>query len=223
MKHLKRENSCLITPPNEISNELCRLKTGLLRVLKQGKSRIIAFTSATRKEGNTTVLGHFGSHLARSGESVVLVDTNLRHPLLHKLFNMPERNGLSEIVMGEIKIEDCIRAVNGSLGLITSGEAHPQFAGDILESELFDDVLLDLSERFTWVLCDCAPAALYNDAAVLAPKLDGVILTVRAESTRWEVAEAAKRRLEQAGANIIGMVLNRRQMHIPDWLYYLLS
>ena len=92
-----------------------------------------------------------------------------------------------------------------------------------MESEKFDDVLLQLSDRCAWVLCDCAPSTLYNDAAVLATKLDGIILTVRAESTRWEVAETAKRRLEQAGGNIIGMVLNRRRMHIPGWLYKILS
>ena len=116
-----RENNCLITPTSEISNELCRLKTGLQRAVKGRNSKIIAFSSSTRKEGNTTVLGQFGSHLARSGEKVILLDANLRHPALHNLFDVPKSGGLAEIVLEGKDVEECIKHIQGSLALVTSG------------------------------------------------------------------------------------------------------
>lgn len=219
MKSLLKESNCRIYPDGDISNELCRLKFGLLSAMKARLSRLIVFSSATRREGNTTVLSYFGQHLARSGENVILLDANLRHPSMHEIFNVQKSAGLAEIVLEGRGLEECLKPIQGSLSVITSGHADPDRTGDILESESFDHLLIELWCRPGWVLCDSAPVTLYNDATLLATKLDGIVMTLKAESTRQEVAETAKKRLERAGANIIGMVLNRRQQHIPGWLY----
>jgi Mrp family chromosome partitioning ATPase len=79
-----------------------------------------------------------------------------------------------------------------------------------------------LRERFDWVIVDGPPATVYSDAGILAPLVDGVVLVVEAEKTRWQVAEQAKRTLEESGAQLLGAVLSRRQFHIPEALYGLL-
>lgn len=223
MKASRKENNCRISPSGDIGSELCRLKFGLLNAMQGRHSRIIVFSSSTREEGNTTVLSYFGRHLSRSGENVILLDANLRHPSLHNVFNVRKEEGLAEIALHGRGLEECLKPVNGSLSVITSGSAEPERTGDVLESENFDNVLVELWDRPGWALFDCAPVNLYNDAALLAKKLDGIVITLKAESTRQEVAESAKKRLERAGANIIGIVLNRRQLHIPSWLYNLFA
>ena len=70
-----------------------------------------------------------------------------------------------------------------------------------------------------WIIFSCPPVNAYNDAAALAGMVDGVVLVIQAEKTRWEVAQSAKDRLEKAGANILGVVLNDRRHHIPEWIY----
>jgi len=169
------------------------------------------------------VLSQFGRHLARSGEKVILLDANLRSPSMHDYFQVPKSRGLADVVLGGMALEECIKPAGDSLGIVTSGNANPVRTAEVLESERFDELLVELWDRPGWVLCDSAPLTLYNDAALLAAKVDGVVLTLRAERTRMEVAQTAKRRLQSARANIIGMVLNRRQQHIPGWLYNLFS
>jgi len=76
--------------------------------------------------------------------------------------------------------------------------------------------------RFDWVVVDGPPITVYSDASILAPLVDGVVLVVEAERTRWEVVSQARRILEESGARILGAVLNRQRYHIPPALYGLL-
>jgi Mrp family chromosome partitioning ATPase len=76
-----------------------------------------------------------------------------------------------------------------------------------------------MRKRFAWILFDSACVNAFNDAATIGPKLDGTIMVVEAERTKREAALFAKRKLEEAGISLIGAVLNRRKMHIPEWLY----
>ena len=72
------------------------------------------------------------------------------------------------------------------------------------------------------MIVDGPPITVYSDAAILAPLVDGVVLVVEAEKTRWEVVSQAKRTLEESGGRILGAVLNRQRYHIPPALYGLL-
>ena len=73
-----------------------------------------------------------------------------------------------------------------------------------------------------WVLFDSPPINVYNDASALAAKMDGVVMVVQAENTRWEVAQSAKKKIKNAKVSLLGVILNRRKMHIPDWAYKML-
>jgi Mrp family chromosome partitioning ATPase len=70
-----------------------------------------------------------------------------------------------------------------------------------------------------WVMFDAPHINSYDDSIALAARVDGVIMVVEAEKTRWEVAEHAKQRVENSNGKILGVILNKRQSHIPDWLY----
>jgi len=89
----------------------------------------------------------------------------------------------------------------------------------IFESPKLADLIEVLRKEFDWIIFDCAPINLYPDSTVLAPRVDGVVLVIQAENKRAEVAIQAKEHLEQAGAKILGAVLNRRRYIIPEIVY----
>ena len=84
---------------------------------------------------------------------------------------------------------------------------------------LFIEQIKNLAD---WVLFDAPPVMTFNDARVLAPIVDGVIMVIEAEKTRWEVVNSARQRMEQGTGKILGAVLNKRKMHLPDWAYNML-
>jgi Mrp family chromosome partitioning ATPase len=87
------------------------------------------------------------------------------------------------------------------------------------ENERLKGIVDELKAAFDFVIFDSAPILPYSDTSVLVSKLDGAILIVKAEQTRWEVAQKAKEELEKSGAHILGAILNQRQYHIPGFIY----
>ena len=76
-----------------------------------------------------------------------------------------------------------------------------------------------MKERADWVLFDSPPITHHMDSVVLAPKVDGVVMVVEAERTRWEVAENARKSIKGGNGNVLGVILNKRRYPIPEWLY----
>jgi capsular exopolysaccharide synthesis family protein len=104
------------------------------------------------------------------------------------------------------------------LFVVTAGSpvANPS---SFFESARINALIEEMRKQADWILLTAPPVNAYNDAVTLAKKVDGVVLVVEAEQTRWEVAESAKERLEDAKAKILGVVLNNRKFHIPGWIY----
>ena len=183
------------------------------------KIKTLLFASATEAEGTTTVAINFARTLATAGESVLLVDANLRSPSLHQAFNLEQRNGLSELFQVKKSLSDVIKkTIVANLSVITSGAPHPN-PFSLFGADSIEPIVDMMKEQADWVLFDAPPVNAYNDSTSLAEKTDGVVLVVEAEKTRWEVAQKARRQLEQCGVRILGAVLNRRQMRIPGWAY----
>jgi Mrp family chromosome partitioning ATPase len=92
----------------------------------------------------------------------------------------------------------------------------------VLADPKFEDIVKELREKFSLVLFDSPPLAESSDALIIVPVADGVIMVIEAEKTRWQVAESARERMAMQGANILGVILNRRRFHIPRFIYRLL-
>lgn len=188
-----------------------------------GPPGVILVVSATHGEGASTVARELALLLGRDGRArPVLVDANLRTPSQHAAFGLERGRGLSEIAAQGLTLEQVLR--NGSsspVPLLTCGRPAGNPAG-LLGTPSVRILIETLRTRFDWVILDGAPVTVYSDAAILAPLSDGVVLVVEAERTRWEVAQQAKRVLEEAGGRLLGGVLSRRRLHIPQSLYGLL-
>jgi capsular exopolysaccharide synthesis family protein len=204
---------------HQVSEEYQRLKHNLRSLFPEAKSRALIFVGSTHGEGTSTVVATFGTVLATSGEQVMLVDANLRRPALHNLFSVDRAQGVSDLLLGLKDVKDVKKRTRlGNLSVITSG-VPPSTPGSLLSAKNVCSMIEQMKTESEWVLIDAAPLNEYNDAMVFCSEVDGAVLIVQAEETRWEVAERTKQRLNDARVGVVGAVLNRRKMYIPEWIY----
>lgn len=201
------------------AEEYKRLQKNIANLLPDTNPRTLLFAGVADGEGNETIVSRFSIVLAALGEKVLLVDIQMREPVLHQIFGIQQIPGTTELISGRLSLTEVIRRtpLEGLL-VIPGGSpvAHPFFANEL--ETLYDAT--DVMKAFAdWIIFSCSPVNTYNDASGFAGMVDGVVLVVQAEKTRWEVAQSAKDRLEKAGANILGVVLNDRRYHIPEWIY----
>lgn len=166
--------------------------------------------------GATTVAQNMAVMLhERSGEAVVLVEGNLRTPVLASRSGVTCGAGFTEFALGDQFMSTIVLdglqpgvslmpAASESMPLPLLRNAAPRLSG--------------LREKFRHVLVDLPPVLHFPDAVVLGGALDGVVLVIEAETTRWDAAQQAARRLEAGGVKLLGAVLNKKPRVIPDWL-----
>lgn len=206
-----------ITPRTVIEHH--HLKYNTLCLNSGKKIKALLFSSCTRGEGTSTVLINFTTSLAADGDRVLLVDANLRNPSLHAAFHLERENGLTELLLNQRTLEEVIKETGvPNLSVITSGAFHPNpFV--MCESSCLNARVEDMKSNADWVLFDSPAITSCRDAASLAASMDGVILVVEAEKTRWEVAENARKSIKRGNGNVLGVVLNKRKYPIPNWVY----
>ena len=168
--------------------------------------RTILATSSMPDEGKSTTIANLAVTIAQSEQSVILVDCDLRRPTLHTLFGVSNAAGLTSMMLQEGSQAPLQATDVPGLSLLPSGPQPPRPA-DILGSRRMDAVIASLKQQADFVLFDTPPINAVTDAAVLATKVDGVLLIFRSGSTRRDGARDARRLLQQVNANIVGVVL----------------
>jgi capsular exopolysaccharide synthesis family protein len=166
----------------------------------------IGITSPAAGEGKSTTVANLAIALAEGGRRVIVVDADLRRPGLHTLFGLARQEGLANLLVGEpvqLPLQDT--AAPG-VRLLASGPA-PANPLEALASRRFDQVLALARAQADFVLVDTAPAGALADAAVLAPRLEGMLLVVSAGRTKRDLARRAREQLERVNANVLGVVL----------------
>jgi capsular exopolysaccharide synthesis family protein len=181
---------------------------------------LVLFCSVESGAGTTWICAHAAETLASQVEgSVCLVDANLRTPFLHEYFGLDNLYGLSEALLQSRPIRTLTHQINGdNLWLVTSGSS-PLDPSVLLTFDRLRGCLVELRAEFDYVLVDGPPAILYADTALLGKLADGVVLVVRANSTRREAAKKAAEILASANVRLMGAVLNKRTFPIPEALY----
>ena len=168
--------------------------------------RTILATSTAPGEGKSTAIANLAVTLAQAEKRVILVDCDLRRPALHTLFDVPNNEGLTSLVLQEGSNLPLQPTNVPGLQLLTSGPLPPRPA-DILGSCRMEAVIAILVEHADIVLFDTPPVTAVTDAAVLATKVDGVLLVFRADNTKRGRAREARKCLERVNAHILGVVL----------------
>jgi non-specific protein-tyrosine kinase len=165
-------------------------------------------TSSAPDEGKSTTIANLAVTMAQAEQRVILVDCDLRRPTLHTFFDLSNEAGLTSMILAqedaEIPLQDT--GVPG-LSLLASGPLPPRPA-DVLGSRRMEAAIARLRAEADFVLFDTPPVVPVIDAAVLATKVDGVLLIFQANHTNRDRARKARQILEKFKANIVGVVLN---------------
>jgi non-specific protein-tyrosine kinase len=163
-------------------------------------------TSPAPEEGKSTTLANLAVILAQGGRNTILVDCDLRHPRQHEIFGVPDQPGLTTMLLENREAPPLAASGVDNLWLLPCGPLPPNPA-DLLGSRRMDALIANLQSRADIVLFDAPPAIAVTDAALLASKLDGVLLVVKAGHTRREHALRAKELLERINIRVVGVVL----------------
>lgn len=184
------------------------------------KVKTIVFTSAIPSEGKSTTDTNLAIVMGQDNKRVLLVDCDLRRPVMHRRFGLPNR-GLTNCFADDLKLADVIQHdIYPNLDVVTSGPIPPNPA-ELLGSPKMQELLQGVEDDYDYILLDLPPILVVTDAAVVGSKADGVILVVGSGDISPDEARQAKALLEKGNVNILGVVLNKvPQRHQGGYYYY---
>lgn len=203
------------------------------------KNRIWLVTSGLPEEGKTTASVNLALSYALSGMKVILLEADLRRPMVHEYLELEPGPGLSDVLAGTKKPTDVLRLVRAddylppegrrqagetnprllqrNLYAMTSGPLPPNPA-ELLASERMGQLIEQLSELADTLIIDTPPILMVSDALILAPFVDGVLVSARLRSSTWDEVREVRSLLDRAGARLIGTVATGAK-HGPGYYY----
>ncbi len=177
-------------------------------------------TSTSSGEGKTLSACTLAISLAQTGERVVVVDCDTRRPSVHLFFDVAQEPGLTDLLAGQFRAEDAIRTSHvANLSLLPAGTLSSSPA-ELLASRRFNELLSSLATLYDRVVLDSPPALAVADATILGHIAGGIVFVVCAGLTERPAAAAAVARLEGAGGEFIGAVLNQVTLDRHAYDYY---
>lgn len=206
-------------PKSPISEAYRTLRTNLQFAKVNSELRTIMFTSSGPAEGKSTTIANVAVALAQSGRSIILVDCDLRKPVQHRIFGKRNK-GVTNILVDDSPAEAFLQDTEiDNLRLLTSGPIPPN-PSELLSSAKMAELFDELKGMADLVLIDAPPTIAVTDAAVMAAKVDGIVLVIDSTSVRPEMAQKAKDLLVKANGHILGVILNRIEIEEEHAYYY---
>jgi len=195
------------------------MRTNVLFSSLDNDLRSLLITSPGPTEGKSLTTANLGVAFAQYGKKVIIVDTDMRKPTQHKMFGLDNTVGLTNLMLGEVSLRDVLKPIdNLALFVLPTGPLPPNPA-ELLGSDRMKEIIDELKDNADIVIFDTPPVVAVTDAALLASRVDGVILVLAAGKTKIEVAQKARELLLNVRANILGTVLNMMEEDNPDYYY----
>ena len=220
-KGSRRSRRKLITDENipfNIVEGYKSIRTNAVFSLGTARRKIIVVSSAAPHEGKSTTAANIALAFAQISRRVLLIDADMRKPVMHRTFTVDNITGLSTLIISLSTEEESIRRhVMGDLDLLPSGPIPPN-PSELLSSEQFRDMLERLAEQYDYIIIDTPPMNVVSDAVAMRD-VGGVLLVVRyAQATYEDITEAMKK-MELSGANMLGFVMNDIERRPPGGYY----
>jgi len=200
-----------------------QLRTSVLLSTAGRAPKTLLVTSSQPAEGKTTTATNIAISLAQTGASVLIIDSDMRRPRLHTIFETDNRKGLSTYLSSEMTDAELFGMIEqhapSGLHFLTSGPVPPNPA-ELLGSEPMRKLLCCLEKTFTHVVIDSPPIASFTDGVLISTMVDGVLLVVHGGKSSRHVVRRARQVLQDVGAKIFGVVLNNVNLRSQDYYYY---
>ena len=206
--------------PKSVAAEAYRsLRTNIQYSSFDKKYQTLVVTSANPGEGKTTVAGNLALALAQGESKVLLVDCDMRRPSVHKKFRISNTYGISDLLVGNKKMESVAHKYNDNLTIVPSGKIPPNPA-EMLGSKAMTAFLEEMKKHFDYIVLDTPPLQAVADAQILSTKVDGSLIVVRAGVTKKDAVHNAVSIINKVNGNIIGTVLNAADNSKDKYYYY---
>ncbi len=207
----KKIEARLIThldPKSPVAETYRTLRTNLQYSTIERELKILLMTSSGPKEGKSTTVANLAIAMAKAGKKVILLDADLRRPVIHSVFGHDKENGITNYLMDMVSYENLPKQTFlDNLWIVSSGSLPPN-PSELLASKKMHDLLERLKKDYDRILIDSPPVIAVTDAAILSKEVDGTILVVAANQTNKDALQRAKGLLDNIKTNLIGLVLN---------------
>ncbi len=212
----------LITYTNSksyISEQFRTIRTNIHFALPNREFRTLLVTSSLPGEGKSTSAANIAIVFAQEGKKVLLVDADMRKPIIHHTFYLENTVGYSNVLAGQTNVEDAIQitSVEG-LDIITSGPIPPN-PTELLSSSHLDEFMAKVRSKYEIIIFDAPPITAVSDALILGNKCDGTVLIVDSSKVKKADVIKAKDSLDTSRANLIGFILNNYKMPKNEYYY----
>ena len=196
------------------------LRTNLLFSRKDESLNAIAIVSAGAGEGKSTTVFNLATVFAQNGNRVVVIDSDLRRPTLHKMMHVANNLGLTNYLLKQNTLEEVIQTSNiPTLDFMASGKL-PSSSLGILSSSQMKELIAELKQRYDFVFLDSPPIMGVSDASILASEVDMTIQVIQYRRYPQPMNIRAKQMIEKVGGNLVGIVLNNINMSQDENYYY---
>jgi capsular exopolysaccharide synthesis family protein len=207
-------------PQSPRAESFRQLRTNLQFANVAGKAASVLVTSSLPGEGKSTTATNLAISLAQAGQTVCLVDADLRRPMINEYLGLDRNAGLTTALVGNADVNELLQPWGQDrLYVLTSG-AIPPNPSELLGSEEMQTLIERLEQAFDIVVVDAPPLLPVTDAAVLSRHVGGVVLVVGAFKTKQHDLEKSLKSLDMVEANVLGVVLNRLPVKGPDAYAY---
>lgn len=207
-------------PQSQRAESFRQLRTNLQFTNISGRSKAVLITSSLPGEGKSTTATNLAIALSQAGQTVCLVDADLRRPMISEYLGLDRNAGLTTALVGAAEVNDLLQPWGADqLYVLTSGQIPPN-PSELLGSETMKQLIEALEESFDVVIIDAPPLLPVTDSAVLSQHVGGVLVVVGSHKLKHQELEKSLAALDLVGSNILGVVLNRLPSKGPDAYAY---
>jgi len=207
-KKIEKQLVIHAAPKSPAAESYRSLRTNIQFSSVKDPIKTLVVVSALPKEGKSTTVSNLAATIAQQGLKTILIDTDLRKPVLHHVFNVDRTPGIIDYIFGNCKLENAIKKTSiENLFILPCGSIPPNPA-EIISSEKMNKFKKEITNLYDFVLFDSPPLLAVTDGALLSSEVDATVMVIRAEKTDREAAKIAIKLLKNVNANLIGAIFN---------------
>jgi polysaccharide biosynthesis transport protein len=205
--------------PHLLTEAVNTTRTMLLAGPSASVNKTLLVTSAMSGEGKTSLTTHLAVSLANAGRRVMLIDADMRRPAVHRVLGLTSKPGLAELLIGSHQLADVVQTCKiPNLHLVPAGTWSREAAAS-LSSDSWPRILQEASLGFDFVLVDSPPILPVADALAIARNVDGVLISIMQDQSRYGAVQTACQRLNMVGAKVLGVVVSGMKS-VGGYYYY---
>lgn len=198
----------MLEPDSPAAEAFRTLRTNLTLRDFDKKLKVINVISTNAQESKSTTVLNLAYVYSQLGKKVLVIDLDLRLPSIHKKLNLRNKNGLSDILSGQVSITEAMVHLTENMDVILAGTKIP-FAAEFIQSRMLKEFINGLKEKYSLILLDCPPVGLVTDGVIASNLADGTILCLASGKCDVKDLEKTKDLLEQMNVNVLGIVMTR--------------